>query len=135
MIPQRLQRKRTKGWRMPAGARCVTRPGVFGNPFTVKGARDAGYGTHNPDGSRASDAESNARLAAWCVDLFRRWVATGKEWDGPVADKARAKLLARLPELRGKDLYCFCPVTKPDGTPHPCHADFLIELANAPETT
>ncbi len=32
-MPKRIQRKRTKGYKLPAGAVCVTRPGVFGNPF------------------------------------------------------------------------------------------------------
>ncbi|MBA7693729.1 hypothetical protein ES703_102318 [subsurface metagenome] len=34
-----------------------------------------------------------------------------------------AKLLACLPELKGKDLVCYC-------APLPCHADVLLELAN-----
>jgi hypothetical protein len=34
-------------------------------------------------------------------------------------------LMAALPELRGKDLVCWC-------APSPCHADVLLELANAP---
>lgn len=34
--------------------------------------------------------------------------------------------LAALPTLKGRDLYCFCP----EGSAH-CHADVLIELANA----
>lgn len=29
-------------------------------------------------------------------------------------------------ELRGKDLACFCPLNEP------CHADVLLEIANAP---
>lgn len=33
----------------------------------------------------------------------------------------------RLPELRGHDLCCWCPLDQP------CHADVLLELAN--ETT
>ena len=33
MKPKRIQRKRTKGWRLPEGAICVTRPGKWGNPF------------------------------------------------------------------------------------------------------
>ena len=32
-------------------------------------------------------------------------------------------LLEALPELEGKDLYCFC-------NPLPCHADVLLEMAN-----
>lgn len=38
----------------------------------------------------------------------------------------RPDLLARLPELRGKDLVCWC-------APKPCHADILLELANSEE--
>jgi len=34
-MPQRIQRKRTKGWRMPAGTVSVTRPSHFGNPYVV----------------------------------------------------------------------------------------------------
>ena len=33
MSPQRIQRKRTKGWRMPEGAVYVGRPTKWGNPF------------------------------------------------------------------------------------------------------
>ena len=33
-------------------------------------------------------------------------------------------LLFHLDELRGKDLVCWC-------APEPCHADFLLELANS----
>ena len=32
-------------------------------------------------------------------------------------------LMEALPELKGRDLYCFC-------SPLPCHADVLLELAN-----
>lgn len=35
-----------------------------------------------------------------------------------------------LTELRGRDLACWCPLTNPDGSPYPCHADVLLELAN-----
>ena len=34
-MPIRVQRKRTKGWRMPPNTVSVTRPGKWGNPFTV----------------------------------------------------------------------------------------------------
>lgn len=35
-----------------------------------------------------------------------------------------------LADLQGLDLACTCPLTYPDGTRFPCHADFLIEQAN-----
>ena len=37
-------------------------------------------------------------------------------------------LLADLPELRGKDLVCWC-------APERCHGDILIELANSGPTS
>ena len=38
-MPKRIQRKRTKGWRMPAGAVYVGRPTKWGNPCR-SGTRD-----------------------------------------------------------------------------------------------
>ena len=116
-MPKRIQRKRTKGWRMPENCRCVTRPGIFGNPFRVAGAREAGY--------RGTDEQ----LGEWCVDLFRRWL-NGEQGllYGEVYDCKRRAILKRLPELRGKDLACFCSLDAP------CHADILLELANKEPT-
>src|SRR5262245_9254448 len=31
--PRRIRRSRRKGWRLPPGSRCVTKPGPFKNPF------------------------------------------------------------------------------------------------------
>lgn len=39
---------------------------------------------------------------------------------------ASPDLLARLGELRGRDLVCFC-------SPLKCHADILLAMSNAPE--
>ena len=33
-MPVRIQRKRTKGWKMPPNTVSVCRPGKWGNPFT-----------------------------------------------------------------------------------------------------
>ena len=35
MKPARIQRRRTKGWRMPPGAVFVGRPSKWGNPYKV----------------------------------------------------------------------------------------------------
>ncbi|MDE2020240.1 MAG: DUF4326 domain-containing protein [Patescibacteria group bacterium] len=35
-MPERIQRKRTRGWRMPLGAIYVGRPGKWGNPYTAQ---------------------------------------------------------------------------------------------------
>ena len=44
-------------------------------------------------------------------------------YEGWVNNQITAGLLS-VEELRGKDLVCWC-------TPLPCHADILLELANA----
>ena len=41
MEPQRIQRKRTKGWRMPENTVSVCRPGRWGNPFIIGPDLDA----------------------------------------------------------------------------------------------
>ena len=33
-MPERIQRQRTKGWKMPPNTVSVCRPGKWGNPFT-----------------------------------------------------------------------------------------------------
>ena len=97
--PKRIQRKRNKGWRMPEGAVYVGRPTKWGNPFSVG------------DGSSTFHCDSVKET----VEAYRS-ILTGPT---PV-------FLARdLPELRGRDLACWCPLDQP------CHADVLLELANA----
>ena len=45
------------------------------------------------------------------IAMYRRWLLQ------------QPALLAALPELRGKDLMCWC-------APEACHGDVLLELAN-----
>lgn len=102
-VPRGLQLRRTRGWRMPPDAVLVSRPGPFGNPFrplndTVIAAEDA-------------------------ITFYEEWL-DGKHPD--VEPARRARLLARLSELRGKDLLCWCPLDRP------CHRDVLLRRANPP---
>jgi hypothetical protein len=105
--PQRIQLRRTAGWRMPAGAVKVDRSTRWGNPFVV--------GVH---GTRAE-----------CVAAFEQLLAGEPVvGSGPSANEQQACLehaCAHLAELRGKDLACWCP------TDQACHADVLLRLANA----
>jgi hypothetical protein len=108
-MPERIQRKRTKGWKMPPNTVCVTRPGPFGNPFTP--------GKDGPMGRKPLDKEG-------AVGFFRAMLrdpelraAAGY----PSDDVIRRR-------LSGKNLACFC------GLDEKCHADVLLELANATET-
>lgn len=112
IMPKRIQLRRTRGWRLPAEAVNVARPGPWGNPFVV--------GKH---GTRAE-----------CVDLYEKLLA-GLIClsNGPaVAEQRRARdhVLAHMDELRGKDLACWCRL---DGKP--CHGDVLLRLANGDGAT
>ena len=116
MKPVRIQRRRTKGWKMPPNTVCVTRPGRFGNPYSIKGAREAGY--------RGTDVQ----LSQWCVDLYHNTII-GNLLDVkvPTVDEIQRN-------LRGKNLACYCPLVDADGNRFPCHADILLELANKEPT-
>lgn len=91
-MPTRVQLRRTKGWRKPAGTIVVARPSKWGNPFKITNERDA----------------------AEAVAEYRTWVETQPEL---IEDAKR--------ELAGRDLLCWC---RPGA---PCHADVLLEIANA----
>jgi hypothetical protein len=104
-MPKRIQRKRTKGWKMPEGAVYVGRPTKWGNPFTMlDGFRMAG--------SPQSEVKQRSLFAM--VEAFRK-LATQKT----IHDSAWCS------DLRGKDLACWCALGQP------CHADVLLEIANA----
>ena len=113
-LPTRIQLSRAKGWRLPQGAMSVARPTIWGNPWTIAGARGAGF--------EGTDAD----LRAQCVAFFRNGLAAGLP--------ALNGMWARIPELRGKSLACWCPLPVP-GEPDNCHAAVLLELANAPLLT
>lgn len=110
--PKRIQLRRTKGWRLPADAIKVSRPLIFGNPFTYQDCRDEWAGT-----------VEEARAAA--SDLYAEWLIGGDaHLQNPQLAKVRVAVLVRLHLLRGHDLACWCPL---EGA---CHADVLLELAN-----
>lgn len=110
MTLTRIQRKRTKGWRMPPNTVYVGRGSVFGNPFTSAGRVCAGW---------------SEPMATMLVDMFKEWLAgSDRQWAGAASYHARANMLAALPRLGGKNLACWCPLHQP------CHADVLLEIAN-----
>lgn len=109
-MPERIQRKRTKGWRMPENTVYVGRPTKWGNPFQV--IRDGRFWTVVDNNEVHYDTWPNKHSATLhTVSLFAMDVELG---------------LAPYPldELRGKDLACWCPLDQP------CHADVLLEIAN-----
>lgn len=124
-MPERIQRKRTKGWRMPEGAVYVGRPTVWGNPFTVMNGHRQGWlvwddrdrlGLTNQVTSDGFLRAFSSKAAAirFAVRLFRR----------SLTPEARDQIRTAL---AGRDLTCWCPLDSP------CHGDVLLEIANAAE--
>jgi hypothetical protein len=130
--PVRVQLRRINGWRLPPNTRIVSRPSRWGNPSYVK--LDQARSTGEDDGGEEGPWFCGLNIAdrprlggfwfstrdeaiAKAVELFR-WRMTESPTPHDVA------LRARLPELRGMNLACWCPLNKP------CHADVLLELAN-----
>lgn len=85
-MARRIQRKRTKGWRMPENTISVGRPSIHGNKYKV-----------GVDGD-----------AAECVAKFRADWAFGMSH--PLGKLA---LQPTLTKLRGKNLACWCPLYQP----------------------
>lgn len=121
MTPQRIQRKRTKGWKMPEGAIYVGRPTRWGNPFTVVNGWKQGFLIYDdsPDsrgGGYIASFPTREKANAAAVKMFKKRL--GKQ--------RLHERLQLLMALRGHDLVCWCPLDQP------CHADVLLEIANKP---
>lgn len=108
--PGRIQRRRALGWRL-GDAIYVGRGSRWGNLWRIGlarcGCRSAGECNHN---------SFRCETATEAVAVYREWITA-------MPAHRRAALLA---PLRGRDLACWCPLDQP------CHADVLLELANAP---
>ena len=82
--PKRIQRQRTKGWRMPPNCVYVGRPSNWGNPFVV--------------GETFCDE--------WVYNAARAKVLFREEGPEQFMD-------GEIEQLRGKDLACLCKPSEP----------------------
>lgn len=147
--PVRVQRSRSKGWRLPPNTVIVSRPSTWGNPFVITSDwlmwTGVAMGFHGNKAGRQAAA----------VALYRMWLTgtlppiTEPEPGGEVAFSNGAEVSAHgmvmgfagrasgcfapptlpakrpdLTSLRGKNLACWCKLTES------CHADVLLEIAN-----
>lgn len=121
--PKRIQRKRTRGFRLaeatdnPNGVVYVGRPTKWGNPWSVKDALESGM--FKPEYAHEVVAKE---FRAWLT----REVIPNDEQFGIYKRIILQKAFIRrnLHTLKGKDLACWCNLETP------CHADILLELAN-----
>lgn len=136
--PVRLKLSRRKGFNLQELSRAtnglaavnVARPSRWGNPFLEQEGCFINF-----EGEPLIHLHKRSFFAA---DVFKWWLdieisfnarhtrfveGSQRRWQY-LCDR-RSTILASLPEIRGKNLGCFCkPLT-------PCHADVLLELANA----
>ena len=103
MKSKRIQRKRTKNWKMPENTVYVGRPSKWGNPFALK------------------EWLSNEQA----VELFTKAYMNPYSFymSGEIVEHMQL-IRDTIQDLRGKNLACWCPLDKP------CHADVLLRLAN-----
>ena len=87
-LPKRIQRKRTKGWRMPEGVVYVGRGTQWGHPFKA-------------------GPKCDAKCRAQIVERYRREITN---YNGGVVG---FNVLWARRHLRGKDLACWCPLDQP----------------------
>ena len=101
-MPERIQRKRSKGWKMPENTVYVGRPTMWGNPYKV--------------GDGLCETVEDA------VKYYHIGVLTGSNFVSedfiPNEDIIRKS-------LKGKNLACWCKEGEP------CHADILLKIANS----
>ena len=131
--PARLQLSRRPGFNLQEVSRAfngldavkVSRPSIFGNPFSILPDQAPGqqFGRAMLFGRDRFDAEAIGGYIAVptaedAVECFREMM----KLPGDRPDAIRE----RLPKLRGHNLACWC---KADA--RWCHADVLLEMANA----
>ena len=135
MTPQRIQLRRTKGWKMPPNTVRVARPSIWGNPYRVGQRGQFVWEPMSDEELLAFNfAERDVKFSDGTT-LRCRPMPPNRiiMFDKPLTledvlllyhKHLRDKAIDLVP-LRGKNLACWCPLTEK------CHADLLIELANA----
>lgn len=123
-MPERIQQKRTKGWRKPENTVVVARPSKWGNPYKVGG--EVVIRGYEDDDHFISTSRQTVRITPRvAVALYRHlWLTNWALGDFPQKRPGPGD----IEQLRGKNLACWCPLDQP------CHADVLLELANTKET-
>lgn len=106
MKPKRIQRRRTKGWKMPPNTVYVGRGSRWGNPYKVEG-------------------DITQKKA---VQLYAEEIIPYRHKGDKSSLHHFLLSVANMDDikhsLKGKNLACWCRLDQP------CHADVLLEIAN-----
>lgn len=113
----RLQRKRTKGFKLPPNTLVVTRGTPFGNDWKV--VKEKGMGRYNqyillsPENKEVSRGSKDA-LTKLAISNFERDLTPEK----------KREFVDYCVKREIKSVACFCPIDSP------CHGDVWIEVWN-----
>ena len=114
---KRIQRRRTKGWKMPENAVYVGRPTRWGNPYKEgMGLMDCPFLDPKVryDAATCKQWRDNEPISLQqSVDFYRSHIKHCLKYWPQLYD---------INKLLGHDLACWCPIDKP------CHCDVLIEI-------
>lgn len=114
VYPKRVQRKRTKGFKMPENTVYVGRPTKFGNPYKVQDFLiESGQDLQNQG---FEGMEHTRHWGNYAYGLMFQAYRNHLEEKGLIETIKK--------ELRGKNLACWCALDKP------CHVDILLKIAN-----
>ena len=115
MIIKRIQRKRTKGWKMPKNTIYVGRGSKWGNPYKV------GWCCKTPYEYKIV---KNNEHACSLFESYAISYQSDKIINGLVQSMDILINGNSIKELSGKNLACWCRLDEK------CHADIILKLAN-----
>ena len=118
--PIRIQRRRTKGYKLPPNTVSICRPGPWGNPFKIGHYYFRG------------DTDPHARLPFTWMESYApdpqftlirdaRQAVEWFKWYISISPSLRQRIRE---ELRNKNVACVCRLDSA------CHGDVLLEIAN-----
>jgi len=131
--PVRVQRKRSKGWKMPENTIYVGRGTQWGNPFKIVPVKFGWHVIAKEGGKehvilKTDDYQKAVNLS---LESYQYWLMPYTHKDGDM-DKfflSTAVYESIVSELKGKNLACWCKIMN-HGNYCNCHADILLSLAN-----
>jgi hypothetical protein len=119
--PIRVQRKRTKGFKLPPNTKCVNRGTQWGNPFRVE------YLSNGLWGVKTSVEAYFEILTTNCHAAYKSQRRATEDAIKCYKILVEGNILIKndiVVALQGYNLACFCPISSP------CHADILLKIAN-----
>lgn len=121
--PIRLQLKGDRGFGLQRASLAINGlpaiscayPSYWKNPWSIAGTRRWLRSVN------VQETHTRSARARNCTEQHASWLVNGIPTGGHYSTE-RAERLRRLPELRGHNLACWCPLDRP------CHCDVLLKL-------